>query len=169
MQNARLSVSSTASTSTPAPFTTSQVVLTKQEHIQLKQQASQWRAMWKAACDREQKALTKNSEITLKHKTATATLNAQIDELKSELAHMKHLLFGRKSEKTSSSSKKSGNTTRPPSNRKRAINPGLPVAGAIFTTICLWFMSQWIYQWKSSVVQPVIYRSDHFSITVAVM
>ena len=102
MQNARLSVSSTASTSTPAPFTTSQVILTKQEHIQLKQQANQWRAMWKAACDREQKALTKNSEITLKHKTATATLNAQIDELKSELAHMKHLLFGRKSEKTSS-------------------------------------------------------------------
>ena len=113
----------------PAPFTTSQGILTKQEHIQLKQQANQWRAIWKAACDREQKALSKNSELTSKHKAATAALNAQIDELKSELAHMKHLLFGRKSEKTSSSSKKSGNTTRPPSNRKRGHQPGAPGNG----------------------------------------
>ena len=42
---------------------------------------------------------------------------------------MKHLLFGRKSEKTSSSSKKSGNTTRPPSNRKRGHQPGAPGSG----------------------------------------
>ena len=129
MQNAQTSVSSTTSALMPAPFTTSQVILTKQEHIQLKQQANQWRAMWKAACDREQKALSKNSELTSKHKAATAALNAQIDELKSELAHMKHLLFGRKSEKTSSSSKKSGNTTRPPSNRKRGHQPGAPGNG----------------------------------------
>ena len=129
MQNAQTSVSSTTSALMPAPFTTSQVILTKQEHIQLKQQANQWRAMWKAACDREQKALSKNSELTSKHKAATAALNAQIDELKSELAHMKHLLFGRKSEKTSSSSKTSGNTTRPPSNRKRGHQPGAPGNG----------------------------------------
>ena len=119
MQNAHISVSDTTSALTPAPFTTSQVILTKQEHIQLKQQANQWRAMWKAACDREQKALAKNSELISRHKAATAELNAQIAELKSELAHMKYLLFGRKSEKTSSSSGKSGNTTRPPSNRKQ--------------------------------------------------
>ncbi len=129
MKNVHSSVSNTASALTPAPFTTVQVILTKQEHIQLKQQASQWHAMWKSACDREQKALTKNSGLTLKHKAATAALNAQIDELKSELAHMKHLLFGRKSEKTSASSKKSGNSTRPPSNRKRGRQPGVPGNG----------------------------------------
>ena len=85
--------------------------------------------MWKAACDREQTALTKNSALTSKHKTVTVELNAQIAELKSELAHMKHLLFGRKSEKTSSSPKKSGNTTRPPSVRKRGRQPGAPGCG----------------------------------------
>ncbi len=42
---------------------------------------------------------------------------------------MKHLLFGRKSEKTSASSKKSGNSTRPPSNRKRGRQPGVPGNG----------------------------------------
>ena len=113
----------------PAPFTTSQVILSKQEHIQLKQQANQWHAMWKAACAREQKALAKNSELVSQHKTSTAELNARIAELKSELAHMKHLLFGHKSEKTSSSSKKSGNTTRSPSGRKRGHQPGVPGKG----------------------------------------
>ncbi len=130
MKNVHFSVSNTTSALAPAPFTTVQVILTRQEHIRLKQQANQWHAMWKAACDREQKALTKNSGLTLKQKVATAAaLNAQIDELKSELAHMKHLLFGRKSEKTSASSKKSGNTTRPPSNRKRGCQPGVPGNG----------------------------------------
>ncbi|UYM18648.1 hypothetical protein [Endozoicomonas euniceicola] len=57
MQNASISGSDPAPALIPAPFTTSQVTLTKQEHIQLKQQANQWRAMWKAACDREQKVL----------------------------------------------------------------------------------------------------------------
>ena len=42
---------------------------------------------------------------------------------------MKHLLFSRKSEKTSSSPRESGNTTRPPSNRKRGGQPGVPSIG----------------------------------------
>ncbi|MGI9282356.1 MAG: IS66 family transposase [Endozoicomonas sp.] len=43
---------------------------------------------------------------------------------------MKHLVFGRKSEKTSSaSSRKSSNTTRPPSDRKRGRQPGVPGNG----------------------------------------
>ena len=114
---------------TSAPFTTSRITLTRQEHTQLKQQANQRHAMWKAACDREQKVRTEITELKSKHKVATAELNAQIAELKSELAHMKHLLFGRKSEKTNSSSKKSGNTTRPPSDRKRGGQPGVPSTG----------------------------------------
>ena len=129
MQNTPISESDTTPALIPAPFATSQVILTKQEHIQLKQQANQWYAMWKAACDREQKALAKNSALIAQHKTTTAELNAQIAELKSELAHMKHMLFGHKSEKTSSSSKKSGNTTRPPSDRKRGHQPGAPGNG----------------------------------------
>ena len=76
MQNAHISVLCTTSALTPTPFTTSQVILTKQEHIQLEQQANQWHAMWKAACDREQKALAKNSELTSKYKATTAELNA---------------------------------------------------------------------------------------------
>ena len=119
MQNVQIAGTDTTSALTPAPFTTSQVTLTKQEHIKLKQQANQWHAMWKAACGREQKVRSEITELKSKHKIATAELNAQIAELKSELAHMKHLLFGRKSEKTSSSSKKRGNTTQPPSDRKR--------------------------------------------------
>ncbi|ETW93355.1 MAG: hypothetical protein ETSY2_51545 [Candidatus Entotheonella gemina] len=129
MQNVQIADTETASALTPAPFTTLKISLTKQEHIQLKQQANQWHAMWKAACDREQKALTENTELKSKHKVVTAELNAQITELKSELAHMKHLLFGRKSEKTSSSSKKSGNTTRPASGRQRGGQPGVPSTG----------------------------------------
>ncbi len=43
-----------------------------------------------------------------------------------------------------------------------AASPGFPVTGATFTTICLWFMSQWTCQRKSSVVQPVIDLSGHF-------
>ena len=129
MQNVQVAGTETASALAPAPFTTSKVSLTKQEHIQLKQQANQWHAMWKAACDREQKVRSEVTELKSKHKIATAELNAKIAELKSELAHVKHLLFGRKSEKTSSSSKKSGNTTRLPSDRKRGRQPGAPGTG----------------------------------------
>ena len=110
MQNAHVSGSSTTPALLPAPFATSQVILTKQEHIQLKQQANLWHAMWKAACGREQKVLAKNASLIAQHKVEIAGLNTQVADLKSELAHMKHLLFGRKSEKTCSSSKKSGNT-----------------------------------------------------------
>ena len=129
MQNAHVSGSSTTPALLPAPFATSQVILTKQEHIQLKQQANLWHAMWKAACGREQKVLAKNASLIAQHKVEIAGLNTQVADLKSELAHMKHLLFGRKSEKTCSSSKKSGNTTRPPSNRKRGHQPGVPGSG----------------------------------------
>ena len=80
MQNALISVSDNPSALTAAPFTTAQVILTKQEHIQLKQQANQWHAMWKAACGREQKEQAKNSELISKHKAVTAELNAQITE-----------------------------------------------------------------------------------------
>ena len=74
------------------------------------------------------KLSSEHDKLSSEHEAVKKDLNDQTTKLKSELAHLKHLQFGRKSEKTSSS-ENSGNTTRPPSNRKRGHQPGVPGSG----------------------------------------
>ena len=85
--------------------------------------------MWDRACYREQIALATISKLKTDNATIVAEFKSQITNLKSELAHMKHLVFGCKSEKTSRSQKNAENTTRKPSSRNKGQQPGAPGHG----------------------------------------
>lgn len=124
---------STAPASPATPFATVQIVLSKQEYIGLKQQANQWHGMWQHANEKTQKLQAKIIRLKESHKQSVAEQAARyetkIADLESKLAHAQHLLFGRKSEKSSSSGKKAANTTRQASTKKRGHQEGVPSTG----------------------------------------
>ena len=73
----------------PAPVAVNKILLSKQEFIELKQQANYWQAMWNRARYREQIALATISKLKTDNATIVAEFKSQFTNLKSELAHKK--------------------------------------------------------------------------------
>lgn len=115
------------------PFSLVQVVLTKQEYIDLKWQVNHYRNLWERSRDREKELSATIDSMNKEHKAEVEQFKAQIKESNSQLSHMKHMVFGRSTEKKSRSKKgqekQSKNTTRPPTSRKLGQQPGAPSHG----------------------------------------
>ncbi|MBO9484459.1 hypothetical protein [Salinisphaera sp. G21_0] len=115
------------------PFSLVQVSLTKQECIDLKWQVNHYRDLWERARDRERELTAAIALMKKEHKAEVEQLKAQNKERNSQLSHMKHMVFGRSTEKKSRSKqgqeKQSKNTTRQPTTRKRGQQPGTPSHG----------------------------------------
>ena len=107
---------------TEKPFAKTLVTLSKEEHIELKWQASHYRTQWQRACVREKEALAQIKALKLEHKQAIESMNAQIDDLKNQLTEMKHLLFGRSIEKNCPPSEHADSSNKP--SRRRGQQPG---------------------------------------------
>ena len=73
------------------------------------------------------------TSLNKEHKNSLIDYEAQIKELKSQNAHLQHLLFGRSTEKKSKAKQdnqnQSKNTTRQSTNRNRGHQPGTPGHG----------------------------------------
>lgn len=115
------------------PFSLVQVTLTKQEFIDLKWQVNHYRDLWKRTRVREQELLATIALMKKDNKAEVDQLKATIKERDSQLSHMKHMVFGRSTEKKNrskpSQEKQSKNTTRQPTTRKRGQQPGSPSHG----------------------------------------
>ena len=90
----------------PSPFSQQWVTITKQEHIELRHQASYWEAQHARAINRIGEL---EQEILLK--------DAKIKDLQNRL-------FGNKSEKGTTAKSEQGNNTHPPSKHNRGQQPG---------------------------------------------
>lgn len=128
-----ISAPAPASAQPVTPFSLVQVTLSKQEYIDLKWQANHYQDLWERARDRERELTATISSLKKKHKAEVAQLEAENKDLKSQLAHMKHLVFGRSTEKKNQSKqgkdKSAKNTTRQPSSRNRGQQRGAPGHG----------------------------------------
>ena len=119
------------------PFGLALITIPKQDYINLKQQANYWQSQYQRVSAREKEARASAKatidQLKKEHKDSLSHYEAQIKELKSQNAHLQHLLFGRSTEKKSKAKQdnqnQSKNTTRQSTNRNRGHQPGTPGHG----------------------------------------
>lgn len=101
-----------------APFAYALVTLSKADYIELKAQAKQWRSQWQRTRMREQEALDRIKQMKVEHTREIQAFQEQINTLEGQLADMKHLVFGRSTEKHPSTSRGAQNQrAKSPRNR----------------------------------------------------
>ena len=119
------------------PFGLALITIPKQDYINLKQEANYWQSQYQRVSAREKEARASAKatidQLKKEHKDSLSHYEAQIKELKSQNAHLQHLLFGRSTEKKSKAKQdnqnQSKNTTRQSTNRNRGHQPGTPGHG----------------------------------------
>ena len=119
------------------PFGLALITIPKQDYINLKQQANYWQSQYQRVSAREKEARASAKatidQLKKEHKDSLSHYEAQIKELKSQNAHLQHLLFGRSTEKKSKAKQdnqnQSKNTTRQSTDRNRGHQPGTPGHG----------------------------------------
>ena len=98
------------------PFSLALITIPKQDYINLKQQANYWQSQYQrvSARERDARASARSTIDQLKkeHKDSLSHYEAQIKELKSQKAHLQHLLFGRSTEKKNKAKQNNPNQSK---------------------------------------------------------